>query len=69
MCLLLIDAKEGVTEQDTKVAGEAHEAGKGIIIVVNKWDEIEKDDHTMEIILYKLCTNCFYIGINRTKSE
>ena len=48
MCLLLIDAKEGVTEQDTKVAGEAHEAGKGIIIVVNKWDEIEKDDHTME---------------------
>jgi len=48
VCLLLIDAKEGVTEQDTKVAGEAHEAGKGIIIVVNKWDEIEKDDHTME---------------------
>ena len=48
MCLLLIDAKEGVTEQDTKVAGEAHEAGKGIIIVVNKWDEIEKDEHTME---------------------
>ena len=48
MCLLLIDAKEGVTEQDTKVAGEAHEAGKGIIIVVNKWYEIEKYDHTME---------------------
>lgn len=44
----MIDANEGVTEQDTKVAGEAHEAGKGIIIVVNKWDEIEKDDHTME---------------------
>ena len=40
--------KSGVTEQDTKIAGEAHEAGKGIIIVVNKWDEIEKDDHTME---------------------
>ena len=38
----------GVTEQDTKIAGEAHEAGKGIIIVVNKWDEIEKDDYTME---------------------
>lgn len=40
--------KNGVTEQDTKIAGEAHEAGKGIIIVVNKWDEIEKDNHTME---------------------
>ena len=40
--------KIGVTEQDTKIAGEAHEAGKGIIIVVNKWDEIEKDNHTLE---------------------
>ena len=40
--------KNGVTEQDTKIAGEAHEAGKGIIIVINKWDDIEKDDHTME---------------------
>lgn len=48
VCLLMIDAKEGVTEQDTKIAGEAHEAGKGIIIVINKWDEIEKDNHTME---------------------
>ncbi len=38
----------GVTEQDTKIAGEAHEAGKGIIIAVNKWDEIEKDNHTIE---------------------
>ena len=38
----------GITEQDTKIAGEAHEAGKGIIIVVNKWDAIEKDDHTIE---------------------
>ena len=42
VCLLMIDANEGVTEQDTKIAGEAHEAGKGIIIVVNKWDEYEK---------------------------
>jgi len=38
----------GVTEQDKKMAGEAHEAGKGIIIAVNKWDEIEKDTHTIE---------------------
>ena len=42
VCLLMIDANEGVTEQDTKIAGEAHEAGKGIIIVVNKWDEKRK---------------------------
>ena len=48
VCLMLIDATEGVTDQDTKIAGEAHEAGKGIIIVVNKWDEIEKDNHTTE---------------------
>lgn len=48
VCLMLIDATEGVTDQDTKIAGEAHEAGKGIIIVVNKWDEIEKDNNTTE---------------------
>ena len=48
VCLLLIDANDGVTEQDTKIAGEAHEAGKGVIIVVNKWDEIEKTTGTLE---------------------
>ena len=48
VCLILIDANEGVTEQDTKVAGLAHEAGKACIIVVNKWDAIEKDDKTMK---------------------
>lgn len=48
VCLLLIDANEGVTEQDAKIAGEAHEAGKGIIIVVNKWDEYEKDYNSTE---------------------
>ncbi len=48
VCLILIDAQEGVTEQDTKVAGLAHEAGKASIIVVNKWDLIEKDGKTME---------------------
>ena len=48
VCLLMIDANEGVTEQDAKIAGEAHEAGKGIIIVVNKWDEYEKDNGTVE---------------------
>lgn len=45
--LMLIDATEGVTEQDKKIAGYAHEAGKGIILVVNKWDLVEKDDKTM----------------------
>ena len=48
VCLILIDAQEGVTEQDTKVAGMAHEAGKACIIVVNKWDAVEKDDKTMD---------------------
>ena len=48
VCILMLDANEGVTAQDAKIAGEAHEAGKGVIIVVNKWDEIEKDNQTME---------------------
>lgn len=46
VCFLMIDAVEGVTEQDKKVAGYAHEAGKAIVIVVNKWDLLEKDNHT-----------------------
>jgi len=48
VCLILIDARDGVTEQDTKVAGLAHEAGKACIIVVNKWDLVDKDDKTMD---------------------
>ena len=48
VCLILIDANDGVTEQDTKVAGLAHEAGKASIIVVNKWDAIEKTTKTLE---------------------
>lgn len=48
VCLIMIDANEGVTDQDTKVAGLAHEAGKACIIVVNKWDAVEKDDKTMD---------------------
>lgn len=46
--ILVIDATEGVTEQDAKIAGIAHERGKGVIIAVNKWDAIEKDDRTMQ---------------------
>ena len=48
VCLLMIDANEGVTAQDATIAGEAHEAGKGIIIAVNKWDEYEKENGTLE---------------------
>ena len=48
VCLMMIDANEGVTDQDAKIAGEAHGAGKGIIIVVNKWDEYEKETGTLE---------------------
>ena len=48
VCAIMIDAQEGVTEQDTKVAGLAHDAGKACIIVVNKWDAIEKDGKTMQ---------------------
>ena len=48
VCLIMIDARDGVTEQDTKIAGLAHEAGKASIIVVNKWDLVEKDGKTMD---------------------
>ena len=48
VCLIMIDARDGVTEQDTKIAGLAHEAGKASIIVVNKWDLVEKETGTME---------------------
>ena len=48
VCLMMIDALEGVTDQDAKIAGEAHEAGKGVIIVVNKWDAYEKETGTLE---------------------
>lgn len=48
VCLIVIDAKEGVTEQDEKIAGIAHESGKGVIIVINKWDLIEKENGTLE---------------------
>lgn len=46
--ILMIDAVEGVTEQDAKIAGIAHDRGKGLIIAVNKWDAVEKDNHTVK---------------------
>ena len=48
VCLIMLDAREGVTEQDTKVAGMAHEAGRAAVILVNKWDLVEKDGGTMD---------------------
>ena len=46
--LMVINAEEGIREYDKRIAGFAHEAGKGMIIVVNKWDTLEKDNHTMK---------------------
>ena len=60
VCLVLIDANEGVTDQDAKILGEAHEAGKGIIIVVNKWDDIEKENGTLEKYRKEVYNNLSY---------
>jgi GTP-binding protein len=54
VCLIMIDAGEGITEQDEKIAGIAHEAGKASIIVVNKWDSIEKDTHSVKAFTDKI---------------
>ena len=54
VCVIMIDAAEGVTEQDTKVAGLAHDAGRACILAVNKWDAIEKNDKTMSEFRKKL---------------
>ena len=62
VCLILIDAQEGVTEQDTKIAGLAHEAGKASVIVVNKWDIIEKDTKTMESMVEGIRRDLSYMS-------
>ena len=62
VCLLMIDANEGVTEQDKKIAGEAHEAGKASIIVINKWDTYEKDEHTIEEYKKKVYKELAYLS-------
>ena len=61
VCLLMIDASTGITEQDEKIAGIAHEAGKAVIIVVNKWDLIEKDNHTVNEFNDKIRTALAYM--------
>lgn len=62
VCLILIDASEGLTEQDKKIAGEAHEAGKGIVVVVNKWDLIEKETNTMRDFQRKLESELLFVS-------
>ncbi len=61
VCLLMIDAQEGITEQDEKIAGIAHEAGKATVIVVNKWDLIEKDNHTVSEFNNRIRTALAYM--------
>lgn len=61
VCILVIDATEGVTDQDTKIAGEAHEAGKGVIILVNKWDAVEKENGTLETYKRDVYTKLAYM--------
>ena len=62
VCLLMIDAGTGITEQDEKIAGIAHEAGKACIIVVNKWDSIEKDNATVNEFNEKIRTALAYMS-------
>jgi GTP-binding protein len=61
VCILVIDANEGITEQDEKIAGIAHEAGKAVIIAVNKWDLIEKDNDTTNSFTKKVYTALSYM--------
>ena len=61
VCLLLIDATEGITDQDEKIAGIAHDAGKATIIVVNKWDLVEKDNNTVKEFTDKIRTSLAYM--------
>ena len=62
VCLMMIDALDGVSEQDAKIAGEAHEAGKGIIIVINKWDEYEKETGTLEKYKKEVYNKLLYLS-------
>ena len=59
--ILVIDAEEGITEQDAKIAGIAHERGKGMIIAVNKWDLVEKDNTTMKKFTEKIREKLSYM--------
>jgi len=62
VCILLIDAQESISDQDTKIAGIAHERGKAAIVAVNKWDAVEKDSHTMKKFQIDLETELAYMS-------
>ncbi|EJW92072.1 ribosome-associated GTPase EngA, partial [gut metagenome] len=62
VCVIMIDATIGFTEQDSKVAGYAHEQGKACIIAVNKWDAVEKDDRTMDSMRQKLMNDFSFMS-------
>lgn len=62
VCVLVIDATEGVTDQDAKIAGEAHESGKGVIILINKWDLVEKETGTLENFKKDVYTKLAYLS-------
>ena len=62
VCVIMIDATVGFTEQDSKIAGYAHERGKGCIVAVNKWDAIEKDGKTMQTFRKKLETDFSFMS-------
>lgn len=62
VCLLVLDAEEGITEQDKRIAGYAHEAGRAMIIVVNKWDVIEKDNKTHDAYVKRIRNEMSYLS-------
>jgi len=62
VCILMIDARDGVSEQDKRIAGIAHEAGKGIVIAVNKWDLVEKETNTMKRYTEKVMSELTFIS-------
>lgn len=62
VCLIVLDASTGIVEQDKKIAGYAHEAGKASVIVVNKWDLIEKDTHTMNRFIEELKSHFLFLA-------
>ena len=66
VCLIVIDAAEGITEQDVKIAGYVHEQGKPSVVVMNKWDKIEKDTHTINEFEKKLKTELAFMDYFRS---
>ena len=62
VCVIMIDATEGFAEQDSKIAGYAHEQGKACVIAVNKWDAVEKDDKTMDAQRKKLANDFSFMS-------